>query len=723
MKHLYAVCLIAWMSLFGVAQSSNQLAAASAQVVVPRLIRFSGQLKDASGTVGITFTLHKGQQDSTSLWVETQNVQLDGTGKYTVLLGATKAAGIPMELFTSGEAQWLGIRVEGKAEQPRVLLVSVPYALKAAEAETLAGHAASDFVTSDNLNTAVQQQMRHQVATTVNMGVKQGLGPSVPTDPATNFVDSNATQVVNVTQNGSGMGMLATAKTGYAIRGNSTGTAIFGYSSGAGNTAVEGTSSSTTGKGVYGFSTASSGINYGVLGSTASPQGIGIYGYNNATTGTPIGILGATLSTSGIAIKGQANATSGGNIGVLATTASPAGTALVAQNSGGGRLISGQSGSGHTEVFYVDGVGNTVAKGEVQATTTDAIAVVATSAASYGVYGASDATDGVRGVSPTRGVHGIASTDGGVGVFGEASGATNTATTGLYGSGATGVTGYSSRTGSYGVYGFGVAGVTGVYGTGAYGVHGVAAGAGNYGVVGDGTTGVYGSGTTGVYGFSSDPGGDALDGYNSSSGDGILVGVGDTANGYAGWFNGTLNVDGFLSKSSGSFKIDHPLDPANKYLYHSFVESPDMMNIYNGNITTNATGDAVVVLPEWFETLNRDFRYQLTVMGQFAQAIVSSQVSHGRFTIKTDKPNVMVSWQVTGIRQDAWAKAHPVPVEEAKPESERGFYLHPELFGAPEEKGMLWARHPARMQQWKAAQEKAAKTASGQKTGQATAGR
>jgi len=118
------------------------------------------------------------------------------------------------------------------------------------------------------------------------------------------------------------------------------------------------------------------------------------------------------------------------------------------------------------------------------------------------------------------------------------------------------------------------------------------------------------------------------------------------------------------------------------------------MNIYNGNATTDGQGSAVVKLPEWFETLNRDFRYQLTVMGQFAQAIVASKVANHQFTIKTDKPNVEVSWQVTGIRQDAWANAHRIPVEVEKAQADRGLYLHPELFGAPSEKSIALAHHP-----------------------------
>ena len=111
-------------------------------------------------------------------------------------------------------------------------------------------------------------------------------------------------------------------------------------------------------------------------------------------------------------------------------------------------------------------------------------------------------------------------------------------------------------------------------------------------------------------------------------------------------FPGDVDVDGNLSKAAGSFKIDDPLGPANKYLFHSFVESPDMMNIYNGNVTTDGQGNALVQLPEWFEALNLDFRYQLTVIGQFAQTIVATKIANHSFTIQTDKPNVEVSWQV-----------------------------------------------------------------------------
>ncbi len=149
--------------------------------------------------------------------------------------------------------------------------------------------------------------------------------------------------------------------------------------------------------------------------------------------------------------------------------------------------------------------------------------------------------------------------------------------------------------------------------------------------------------------------------------------------------NGNLTVSGTLNKGSGTFKIDHPSDPQNKYLYHSFVESPDMMNIYNGNITTDATGDAEVQLPTYFDTLNKDFRYQLTVIGQFAQAIVAEKINGNKFKIKTDKPNVEVSWMVTGVRKDPFANKNRVITEVEKSPEDKGKYLYPELYGASED--------------------------------------
>jgi hypothetical protein len=175
--------------------------------------------------------------------------------------------------------------------------------------------------------------------------------------------------------------------------------------------------------------------------------------------------------------------------------------------------------------------------------------------------------------------------------------------------------------------------------------------------------------------------------------EGQRIGIYATGRYRAAYFVGNVDIGGTLSKGGGGFKIDHPLDPANQYLSHSFVESPEMLNIYNGTITTNAHGEATVVLPEYFETLNRDFRYQLTPIGQMAQAAVTGEIRDNRFTIQTDKPGVTVSWQVTGVRQDPWANAHRIAVEEAKPPAERGFYLYPEVHRQPATKSILVAQY------------------------------
>ncbi|MFO0837233.1 MAG: hypothetical protein U1D55_01810 [Phycisphaerae bacterium] len=163
--------------------------------------------------------------------------------------------------------------------------------------------------------------------------------------------------------------------------------------------------------------------------------------------------------------------------------------------------------------------------------------------------------------------------------------------------------------------------------------------------------------------------------------------------GPAGVFDGSVTVIGSLSKSSGSFRIDHPLDPANKYLYHSFVESPDMKNLYDGVVVTDERGYATIAMPSWFEALNRDFRYQLTVIdagdsAEFALAKVVQEITDRQFKIRTSRGGVKVSWQVTGTRQDAWAEAHRIPVEQDKPGHERGKYQHPELYGLPAEMGL-----------------------------------
>jgi hypothetical protein len=254
---------------------------------------------------------------------------------------------------------------------------------------------------------------------------------------------------------------------------------------------------------------------------------------------------------------------------------------------------------------------------------------------------------------------------------------------GLVGAGVLGFggPGESTAEGGVGVSGQGATGVNG--GIGVQAVGGRALGFdGGAGVMATGGLSLGGNGGVGLVAIGG-PG----SGNGNSGGTGIFAfggrGKEGASDAFAGVFDGDVLITGKLVKGSGSFKIDHPLDPANKYLSHSFVESPDMMNIYNGVVSTDSNGDAQIQLPEYFEALNRDFRYQLTVIGTLAKSIVAEKIRDNHFSIKTNLPNVEVSWQVTGIRQDAYANTNPIPVEEDKPDAERGFYLHPEAFGQP----------------------------------------
>ena len=176
---------------------------------------------------------------------------------------------------------------------------------------------------------------------------------------------------------------------------------------------------------------------------------------------------------------------------------------------------------------------------------------------------------------------------------------------------------------------------------------------------------------------------------------------------WSGYFMGDVCVTGSIVQGKGGFIIDHPTDPENKYLQHSVVESSDMMNVYTGNVSTDDDGYATITLPEWFEALNTDFRYQLTIVDEgddddFVQAKVVRKIEDNQFRIRTSAPNVEVSWLVTAVRQDRYAKADPIPVELDKQDRERGLYLHPEAWGLPEEMGINHADQQAMLEQHRA---------------------
>jgi hypothetical protein len=418
--------------------------------------------------------------------------------------------------------------------------------------------------------------------------------------------------------------------------------------SASGNAGVHGSDTSSGGaNGVAGHSVAGN----GVAGFTSGDNNSGVYG-DDTSTGGGYGIYGR--STKGTGVHGTTTAKDKyGTVGVDASTdgaygvygSSTAGIAVYGTTAAGGGNAGVYGANTNTEDNYLG---------------------------AYGVYGSSSALGGVGvgGVAPAQegiGVSGSASGSGGVGVFGTASGSDGI---GVYGQ-TTANGDPASPNGNAGVYGSdassgGANGVTGNSIAGN-GVAGFTAGDNNSGVYGDDTSS---GGGYGVYGAST--------------------------NGTALYADGNCHVSGTLSKGSGSFKIDHPLDPSNKYLYHSFVESPDMMNVYNGNVVLDEAGRATVELPEWFEALNRDFRYQLTAIGGFAPIYVSKKIAQGCFEIAGGEAGLEVSWQVTGIRHDAFANAHRIVVEEDKSSQDRGCYLHPELFGSTEHVGSVARAHARR---------------------------
>jgi len=190
--------------------------------------------------------------------------------------------------------------------------------------------------------------------------------------------------------------------------------------------------------------------------------------------------------------------------------------------------------------------------------------------------------------------------------------------------------------------------------------------AGVYGEArGDKQTGVLGYSTGAAYqGVSGAGFGNSLAGVfaTAEKGYGILAGS-NGGKGIAGHFDSDVAVIGTLSKKMGGFRIDHPLHPEESYLQHSFVESPDMMNVYAGTAVLDGNGEAEIKLPEWFEALNKEFRYQITCIGKFAPVFVSRELADNRFAISGGAPGIKVCWQVTGVRHDSYADQHRLPVE------------------------------------------------------------
>jgi hypothetical protein len=314
-----------------------------------------------------------------------------------------------------------------------------------------------------------------------------------------------------------------------------------------------------------------------------------------------------------------------------------------------------------------------------------------------GVLGRSESGVGLKGESNSHiGVWGQSNST--MGVFGRCEsnigvGGTSVSGFGVYGGSIDYVGTYGRSESHIGVFGESSRNI---------GVHGKSGD--SKGVLGSSSTDAGVEGTSpkvGVRGLGSGVGGIGIAGIGN---DVAVLGWGGN---FAGSFIGNVDISGSLTvHGTKSFKIDHPLDPSNKYLYHSSVESPDMKNVYDGIVVLDDKGEAVVVLPVWFEALNKEFRYQLTpISAPGPNLYIAEEIKNQRFKIAGGSSEMKVCWQVTGIRQDAWAQANPLVIEQDKSENERGYYLHPEVHGYPAQKNIAEARYPEEARQFREIQE------------------
>jgi hypothetical protein len=770
--------------LISVAMNAQDTAS-STTAIVPRLVNFSGKASDdegkpVTGIVGITFAIYNQQQGGMPLWMETQNVTADTKGNYTVQLGANTSEGLPLDLFASGEARWLGVRVNGGEEQARVLLLSVPYALKAADAQTLGGLPAAAFVlASPNVSTGT---------TSASPSAAPGAGPSVGGSGTEDYIplwtDNNGdlgnsilyqsgtgssakiginekSPLETLDVNGSELvrGLFEMATTSYANKNKGFNSNPLNLESSAFNSSTgaytlnhfqwqaEPTGNNTTtpgatlnllygtdpanpaetglqlsSKGIFTFATAQTFPGTGTITGVTTSSGSGLSG--GGTSGNlSLGLVNTCAANQVLQWNGTAwvcaavgtgtitgvtagsDLTGGGSSGTVTLNLNKANVPLLAANN----TFSGNNSFGGTGGFPIFAQ-TTAASG----TAIEGRELATSGPNSTGVYGSTQDPTG-SGVSGYNSGSSVGQSALGIGVSGTSAYgigvAGNGAFVGVYGQTNGGVNLFNPYGGAAGVYG-----VSFVYGNNnAVGVEGVGYTA-PQGSDYNGGIGILAFGGNSNSTLQNQGGGDGIDSYGgeanntagaggrffgglgSSNGDGIDVTAGS---GVAAFFVGDVVISGTLQKSGGSFKIDHPLDPANKYLYHSFVESPDMKNIYDGVATLDANGESVIQMPEWFGVLNRDFRYQLTCIGGFAPVYIAEELANNQFKIGGGRDGMRVSWQITGIRQDAWANAHRIPVEEEKEARLKGFYIHPELYGAPPEKQIEYARHPQQMKRMK----------------------
>lgn len=509
----------------------------------------------------------------------------------------------------------------------------------------------------------------------VAQGVKEfmvRLQDSSPGNPQTGNVSITGTYLAQGTATGS-----------YMVAGLNAGTnantmGLFGYTSAVGTGGITygvyGRSDSGTGVGLFGYTPNTSGSSKGVEGRSAAASGFGgyfleqgasgtgVFGAASSPTGTNFGGDFTSASSSGIGVRGQATNSAGVTFGVFGNSASTSGVG-----------VGGDAPDGIGIRGYADSTTGINYGGYFRTRSSNGYGVFAhalsTTGATYGIQARNNSSTGFSMYSLATATIGT-----NYGLY------SNTASNSGYGVFADG--------GSYACYGVSDFG---------HGIGGVSNTFSKYGVIGDNTAGGYGivgrssSGSVtgaGIYGS----------GIGQSSG---VIGNASSTNANSTGVMGAQNAGGgqlavfslgnFTASGAKSFTIDHPLDPENKILRHFCTEGPEALNAYSGNTVTDESGYAVIRLPNYFESINKNFRYQLTVVdegdsAEFVEVKVVRKIRGNQFAIRTSLPHVEVSWRVEATRNDLWMQKYPLKIEEEKSDEKRGTYFFPELFGQPKSK-------------------------------------
>ncbi len=668
---------------------------------------YQGQLKQSGapfeGTADFEFTLwdDAGSGDPPTGGTQVGGVQVINAlqvtaGLFTVTLNAGGAFG--GNAF-NGNARWLQIAVRSPAGgglfttlAPRQPLTATPHTLFALNADRLDGLDSSVFLQSVPVPLTLSGTSDTHIIRGENShangkaiaGYSTATGLGFP-QPMGVYGESTATN---------GRGVVGSAP-GFGVIGSGGQVGV----SGSGFTGVSGSSTAEGGRAVFG-SAFGPGQNYGGYFEAMppigeDPVGTGVYGsgYN--------GVVGFATNPDGNGVSGTADGPNGWGVngeslegfGVRGTSSSGTGVFGVANAS-----------TGTTYGVYGESYSGTSGASGVFGLATD------TSGVTNGVYGQSDSQEG-------NGVHGLttASIGNGFGVLGESLSASGRGIVGVaWGGGET--YGVLGRTTSSGTNAAGVRGLASAQSGTTYGVWGQSESTAGYGVIGISTP--TGGTTYGVYGRSASTAGRGVYGLASAA-SGLTYGVlgQATTNGWAVFSNGDMGASGLKP-----FRIDHPDDPASKYLLHYSAESPEVINFYSETVTLDEHGEAVVELPHYFAKINTRPRYQLTAVGapmpmlHVAEEIDEAALSAGAtagpgvaapactFRIAGGAPGAKVSWEVKALRNDLWVRNRAVPmeviangmsiqtrampVEVEKQGVEKGTYQHPELYGLSAEMGM-----------------------------------